>query len=216
MSTTLTIVRTVDNKIFSKYNGIMKNRGDIIFKILDFIGDNVVETYDIIEGTLDAGYGASFNKLEYEYEKRLGKRFGQKIEKDQKRESKRRLSKYISKLKTDGLLIAASDGNNLILSQMGKQKLKTLKNKMPFRGYVKKGHSRLVIISFDIPELYRKERDWFREALKYLGFSMTHKSLWVGKIGIPKQLISDLEKIKILEYIKIFEVTKEGTLKEIN
>jgi hypothetical protein len=45
---------------------------------------------------------------------------------------------------------------------------------------------------------------------------MTHKSLWVGKIGVPKQLILDLEKLRILEHIKIFEVTKEGTLREVN
>jgi len=187
-----------------------------LLKILDFIGDNAVEMYDIIEGTLAAGYGASFGKLEYEYKKRSDKRFNQKIKRDQNRESQKRLSKYVSKLKTDGLLIVAPDGNNLILSQKGKEKLKTLKNKMPFRGYIKKDHPRLIIISFDIPELYRKERDWFREALKYLGFSMTHKSLWVGKIGVPKQLILDLEKLRILEHIKIFEVTKEGTLREVN
>ena len=206
----------VDNKIFIKYNRIMKNKGEVLLKILDFVGDSAVEMCDVIEGTLAAGYGASFGKLESEYKKRSDKRFNQKIKRDQNRESKKRLGKYMSKLKTDGLLVVVPDGNNLILSQKGKQKLKTLKNKMPFRGYVKKSHPRLVIISFDIPELYRRERDWFREALKYLGFSMTHKSLWVGKISVPKQLILDLERLRILEHVKIFEVTKEGTLREVN
>jgi hypothetical protein len=37
----------------------------------------------------------------------------------------------------------------------------------------------------------------------------------VGKIKISEKLLEQLEKKEILKYIKIFEVTKTGTLKEL-
>ena len=61
----------------------MKNRGEVLLKILDFIGDSAVEMYDVIEGTLAAGYGSSFGKLKHEYKKRSDKRFYQKIKRAQ-------------------------------------------------------------------------------------------------------------------------------------
>src|SRR3989338_825438 len=73
-----------------------------------------------------------------------------------------------------------------------------------------------IIISFDIPEKFRRKRDWLREVIQNLGFKMVHKSVWVGNIKLPEQLIFDLERVNILEFIEIFEVTKTGTLKKVD
>ena len=42
---------------------------------------------------------------------------------------------------------------------------------------------------------------------------MVHQSVWVGKTKIPETLILDLENLHILEYVEIFEISKNGTLK---
>ena len=44
---------------------------------------------------------------------------------------------------------------------------------------------------------------------------MIHKSVWIGKEKIPQELIIDLEELKILNFVEIFEVTKQGTLKKV-
>ena len=45
---------------------------------------------------------------------------------------------------------------------------------------------------------------------------MVHKSVWVGNIKLPEQLVLDLDRMNILEFIEIFEVSKTGTLRKIN
>lgn len=68
------------------------------------------------------------------------------------------------------------------------------------------------VIIFDIPETMRAERDWLREALRQLGFSFLQGSVWVGKRKVPEKFLYDLRKKKLLRYVHIFEVEKEGTI----
>ena len=94
-------------------------------------------------------------------------------------------------------------------------KLTQLKNKLPTRHYGKTNQNKLVIISFDIPEKFRRKRDWLREVIRNLGYKMIHQSVWIGKTGIPKQFILDLEEMNILEYVEVFEINKRGSLKKL-
>ena len=72
-----------------------------------------------------------------------------------------------------------------------------------------------IIVSYDIPVLFNRERDGLRNVLKVLGFKMVHKSVWVGKVKLPEQFISMLEKCGILEYVEILKVTKRGSLQSV-
>ena len=74
---------------------------------------------------------------------------------------------------------------------------------------------RLVIVAFDIPERVRRYRDWFRSVLENLGLTMIQKSVWMGKIKIPKALIDDLAELKLIDFVEIFEVGNEGSLTHI-
>ena len=85
---------------------------------------------------------------------------------------------------------------------------------MPDKQY-DKGETALVIVSFDIPEEFRKKRDWLREVLRNLDFEMVHKSVWIGQSKIPSRMIKDLEIMDMFDYLQIFEVTKSGTLRKI-
>ena len=97
-------------------------RGEIAYKILDFLEDKSMEATDLVGGFLAAGYGASMGKMEYQFSIRDQKRHSYKIN----RERRRNLQKYIYKLKSDGFLSEDPD-RKISLSTKGKKKLGSLK-----------------------------------------------------------------------------------------
>ena len=188
-------------------------RGELMYKILNTIEDNITDIVDLEVSILASGYGASFGKIEYELDSRKRKTEKYRMRRKEIQESKIRLKKYISKLKTDGLLRA--DGVEIRLTADGKKQLIVLRKKL-LKDIPKELGSNLIIFSYDFPVKNRALRDRVREILKILDFKMIHQSLWVGKIKIPKELLVYLEKIEALKHIEILEVTKQGTLKQIN
>ena len=185
-------------------------RGELIYKILDFLEDRSMDQIDFVQAFLTAGYGASFRKIENEI--RI-------IDKDREnykynRERKRQLQKYVSKLKSQGLIAENSD-REIALSPVGIKRLDFFKNKeiLSKDAYEKQNGDKLIIVSYDIPTAFNRERDSIREILKILGFTMIHKSVWVGKVRLPEKFIQGMEKLHILRYIEILEITKQGTIK---
>lgn len=62
-----------------------------------------------------------------------------------------------------------------------------------------------MIIAFDIPETKRNKRLWLRNELISMGFVMLQKSLWFGPTPIPKDFVTALGELHILEHIKFFK-----------
>jgi len=81
-------------------------KGEIIYKILDLLEDKVVNSFDLASSIVSAGYGANFNKIDREMEKRSAKWLTNRI----KKEKIRHIQKYLSKLKNDGLISKDSSG----------------------------------------------------------------------------------------------------------
>jgi len=187
-------------------------RGDVIYKILSFLENKSLEMTDLFLAFTESGYGASMGKIDYQYNKRQADRYFVQIE----REKKRNLQKYIYKLKSDGL-ISENSFKKINLSKKGEKKLDLIKKTriLDKNLYKKENGKEVIIISYDIPVLFNRERNALREILKILGLKMIHQSVWVGKIKLPNNLIVALEKAGILEYVEIFKVTKSGSLKEI-
>ncbi len=186
-----------------------------MIKALEFLYDGAMDQVDFFGAVLSAGYGASSSQIEYEYQKRRRILEFKKSRAEILKDRKRRLVIFISKMKHDGL-IEMSGNSRFTISKKGIAKLGKLKNSLPTRYYeVKVGQGSPVIISFDIPERLRRKRDWLREVVKNLGFKMIHKSVWVGRGKIPEDFIKDLEDLKILEFVEIFEVNKTGSLNQI-
>jgi DNA-binding transcriptional regulator PaaX len=185
----------------------------LIYKILDFVEDGTAGAIDFVDAFLSAGYGASLGKLDYEINKRSMSRGEYKFD----REKRRRLQKYLSRLQTDGL-ISKNSSDRFMLSPRGKKKLSDFKNKkVIFRSaYSKEKSDKIIIVSYDLPIRFNRERDALREVLKLLEFNMIHKSVWVGKVKLPKEFILDLKRLGIIDYVEILEVTKTGTLKSFN
>jgi len=188
-------------------------RGKILLTALEILKETAISQIDFFAAVLNAGYGASMGKLDYEYEKIQRAREQAEATERELQRRKRRLQVFISQMKHDGLI--SNYQGKIKISKKGKQKLRELKNKLPARYYPKEKQNHLTIISFDIPEKLRPKRNWLREVIRNLGFQMIHQSVWVGKMKIPETLILDLEEMKILEYIEMFEITKTGSLKKV-
>jgi len=63
------------------------------------------------------------------------------------------------------------------------------------------------IVIFDIPEFLRRERDWFRSQLKFLGYKLLQKSVFIGKKPIPIELFEELMSREIHSYVNILTVS---------
>lgn len=71
---------------------------------------------------------------------------------------------------------------------------------------------RNMIIAFDVPESYRGGRDWLRIELRSLGFEMLQKSVWFGPGPLPKDFLETLQDIKVLKFVKFFEVKEQDVI----
>jgi len=126
----------------------------------------------------------------------------------------------LCRLKKDGLIREANSGGRVFaITEKGKDKLNNLKlrkqSALPRGIYDLSNSEEIKIVIFDIPEKDRKKRHWLRAVLKRLNFKMIQKSVWLGKVNIPEEFISDLKKLRLLEYVEIFAITKKGSLKRI-
>ncbi len=188
-------------------------KGEIIYKILNFLSERTLDQIDFTNAFLQAGYGATGDKIRYELSKIEEKRISSEI----KKEKVRNFQKYLSKLKSEGFILE-NNSKQIYLSDKGKNKLNNFKKSLPLNKdlYKKKTGETVVVISYDIPIAFNRERDILRDMLRMLGFSLVHKSVWIGKVLLPESFIADLSRLGIMDYIEILEVTKNGTLKPKN
>jgi len=198
---------------------------ETLLNILEILEDRMVESVDLLAAFLNAGHNVTYKNIQYQYDKlqrEKAKRENDKLSKQLESKSKQKYYDCIYKLKRDGLIEEKTKENKkfFILTPLGKNKLKILKNKrkeeIPPSNYHKENSDKLTIIIFDIPEKERRKRDWLRSVLKNLGFQMVQKSVWLGKVKIPQQFLEDLNNLQIINYIEIFEITKTGSLKQTN
>ncbi|OGZ02017.1 MAG: CRISPR-associated endonuclease Cas2 [Candidatus Liptonbacteria bacterium RIFOXYB1_FULL_36_10] len=192
-------------------------RGEIMLKILEGVKDLMIDGIDTIEAILNSGYGASRFKIERELEKiRQGK-----YEREKKERSKQKFYSVLSRLKKDGLIKDGRKKGKKFFSITNKGlvkigQLKKIKEEgLPTKKYKKEKGEKTAIIIFDIPENERRKRNWVREALKNMDFKMVQKSVWIGKIKIPKEFLNNLEVLELLDFVKIFEISKTGSLETV-
>lgn len=196
-------------------------KGDVTFKILDVIGDLTIGIFDAFDAILSSGYGASYGKLQYEISKKQSVRTRESIEREIRKRAKQRYYNLIYKLKRDGLIKEKIKGRKkfLALTRRGKEKLSLLREKgikkLPGISYPKNEGNKFVIIIFDIPEIEKRKRNWLRAALRNLGLKMAQKSVWIGKVKIPKQFLDDLQKLRLTDFVEIFEISKTGSLEHL-
>lgn len=121
----------------------------------------------------------------------------------------------IARLKKNGLI--AKHGDTFKITSKGKEfynKRRLLSLPSHFKSasvntdngeFIRKN----MIIAFDIPEHYRRKRDWLRIDLTMLGFAPIQKSVWFGPAPLPRSFIKNLDDLKILAYLKFFKAEEQ-------
>ncbi|OGE82874.1 MAG: hypothetical protein A3B23_00775 [Candidatus Colwellbacteria bacterium RIFCSPLOWO2_01_FULL_48_10] len=185
----------------------MKKGINITNKILEILAEGAVTSLALLGAFLESGYGVSYHKLNMNFEKNHDFLSGSGGEFSRER---RNFKSMLSKLKQAGLIEEGKSG--WIATALGKKKIST---SMPSLSYEKEGDKTLKIVIFDVPEKYRRKRDWLRRALTEIGFKKLQQSVWSGKIRLPREFMDDLKDLDLLDYVDILEVTKTGSVREL-
>lgn len=189
-------------------------KSSITLKLLELARDMAGGSVDLMKSFLTSGYGASYGKLMYNFQKNQSQRYGR----EQNKRLRQRYYSLLARLKKDGLVEKNAKGS-IRLTHKGTN---TLNKLMSYRSaqpdislYTKEPAEYFVIVAFDIPENERRKRSWLRAALKNLGLKMVQKSFWMGKVKLPEEFINDVHKLRISDYVEIFQVTKSGSLTHV-
>ncbi|MEK7187681.1 MAG: CRISPR-associated endonuclease Cas2 [Patescibacteria group bacterium] len=190
----------------------MKQRGKLLLAALEAMAEVGVTTMELIEVLATSPYGLPYGKLNNASEEKRLEREKRKRSFQQKRE----VYNLVYRLQQMGLI--KKERNKWELTSNGKGKLQKLKSShspLPPKLYSSKNDKEWKIIMFDIPEKYRRKRDWVRSTVRHLGFQMLQKSVWIGKVQVPEQFLKDLEELDILSYVEILAITKSGTIEKL-
>jgi len=107
------------------------------------------------------------------------------------------------------------EGSSLRLSENGKRYIAKRKARLQlFQSYFSKESSKNLLVIFDIPEVRKAEREWFRFHLKKFNYIMIQRSVWVGPSPLPEEFLDYLRQIKLLDCIKTFKLTRDYKLKK--
>jgi CRISPR/Cas system-associated endoribonuclease Cas2 len=204
-------------------------RGEKIKFVLEFLQDTAHSGVDLFTAFLKAGYGASGSHISYLADKEGQWRRKAQREVQTKKDvekllqaERQRYFNLIYALKKDGLLLQEEKQEESVFSitSRGKQKLSFLRaesaHQLPDTTYPIEKRSLLTIVTFDVPESESRKRKWLRGALNRMEFTMLQRSVWVGKVKVPTLFLEDIQRLKLGACVEIFEVTKTGSLRNLN
>ena len=120
---------------------------------------------------------------------------------------KQSINNAIYKLNKDGYI--SKRDNYVRLLPKGKKYVENKKVRLlTFDSPYKKESPKNLLVMFDIPEIKKAEREWFRFHLRQFDYEMIQKSVWVGPSPLPKDFLDYVKEIKLKECIKTFKLAK--------
>jgi len=136
--------------------------------------------------------------------------FGLPVFKNYKRNS---INSALSRLKKKQYI--TFEGSCLKLSEGGKRYIARRKARLQlFKSPFNKESSRNLLVIFDIPEVRKAEREWFRFHLKKFDYTMIQRSVWVGPSPLPEEFVKYLKYIKLFDCIKTFKLARDYKFKK--
>jgi DNA-binding transcriptional regulator PaaX len=120
-----------------------------------------------------------------------------------KRINQRAKAKEISRLKKRGLLEEYKKDEERYLRITEKGKIEIVRYKLKAK-IGKLWDKKWRVIIFDIPEVTRKDRNFLRSQLKWLGFFELQKSVWI----FPYEIKNDLQ-----EFMKLCKIELGGDIR---
>ncbi len=190
----------------------IKTKNGITKKILEILKGGATLTLGILE-VYASLYVDLYPTLKRKIDRK--KSWIERMDRINSWKEKQKIHNTLSRLKKNGYIQRDEKTNLWNLTLKGSNKIDNDK-KYELKLYNKAKGDRLLIIAFDIPESYRRYRDWLRETLKINDYEMIQKSIFVGKSKIIRELMDDLKDRELLNFVDIFEVGKSGTLKSRN
>lgn len=128
-------------------------------------------------------------------------------EREFKRYKKESVRMTLSRLNKKGCLINSGDGWKA--TKKGKHRLTEIELFSYLSSPFEEKSPDKTIISFDIPELERRKRNWLRNQIKIFNYKMLQQSVWMGPGPLPKVFLEKLIKLEIRKNVKIFSITKK-------
>ena len=190
-----------------------------MLKFLELLGEAGASLEEHVAGFLMAGYGASISSMEYHARRYRRNKNARRALDDQQRILHHRYFVMRDRLQKGGLIARGGAMRGIRLTQKGilclRQLRKDKKSYLPKPVYKLKPGVRVIIVAFDVPEKKRRKRDWLRKTLKSIGMRLIQQSVWVGRGILPPEFLEDIEKMELMSFVEIFEVTKNGTLESI-
>lgn len=196
-------------------------KGDITLKILEHIKSHTADGVSLLKEFLLCGCNLPLHKVIDKAFKDDLKSLKKNLEKENWEKINNRFNSMLNKLERDGLIEKSRNKSkrSFKITKIGIKKISALKKlkkeALPNKNFNKEKSNKTSIIIFDIPEKERRKRDWLRIAISNMGFELVQKSVWMGKLTIPKEFLESLKNLKIINYIEIFEITKQGSLKSL-
>ncbi len=132
-----------------------------------------------------------------------------------KSQAKKLYQQKISKLKRQGYLRETENGWELT----PKGRIEIIKIIFWKKLQAKKWDGRWRMIIFDIPEMSRRDRDFLRRELKWIGFIELQKSVWIFPYDMERELLALLKLWKLefkgdIRFLVVEKITGQERLKK--
>jgi len=113
-------------------------------------------------------------------------------------------------LKQKGLIVTAADKlSKLTLSEAGK---KRIAQKFPVYLTARPWDKKIYLVTYDIPETHKKQRDLLRDYLRRLGCAMYQRSVWVSAYD-PRGVLQEWAKLYGFEdAVVVSDVGQDGSI----
>ncbi|MDP3729318.1 MAG: CRISPR-associated endonuclease Cas2 [bacterium] len=189
-------------------------KGKVTHKFLEILRETSQSTAKMLD-IFTSGYLTSYKKLR---ELPVAKHISLK---EYKKQCDQRFYNMLYHLQCSGLVEknTRKDATFWTITHKGKEMLEQIKNNLNMqlfnRPYIVHKSSDFIIVTFDIPEKFRRKRNWLRATLKRLHYTMIQKSVWIGKYALPAAFLEDLKTYSLLSYVQIFSINKKGTMGKI-
>lgn len=132
------------------------------------------------------------------------------MDKHKNKKDRKRFYELVCKLKNRGYLkrLKVKNKDAAILTSKGTEKLFRINLKTMDKKPRADGKWQMVL--FDIPENKRKNRDYFRDGLRYLGYKNLQKSIWVCQYDVMKETKELIKRYNLEPFVEVLLVKKIG------
>lgn len=116
-----------------------------------------------------------------------------------KKKGPKEFKRILNNLEEKGVIYLG--GDKIVLTEKGNQLMKTIESEELVIEKPEKWDGIWRLVSYDIPEDFKKERDWFRGLLVKLGFVQVQKSLWLFPYDCKEEIAVMAQNLRVSHFV---------------